>query len=1750
MSKENVITSGCNEITLGWVSNEINLCLIQARQYLEAYQEYGDADDLEECRNQTHQLRNTLIVINLYGASMLADELVAVLRFLQREKMSGKDDDILRAISAGIVSLQDYLERIEKGAPDVPVILLPVLNELRASRQKHLLSESAFFSPRLKEFLAKELAEPFEDKGELKRYLVSNRSNYHRGLLKWFHDSDVESGLASIRETLSGAAGAASKPVARIFALGSELVGVIRSHPEESSIATKLVIGQLDSIFRQIISSGEQTVRDNYPIERLRNLLFYIGRTRADSSEIRKLKEEYSLDSEMAYGKLAEGDSHIPSPGTVDAVREALNSDIMELKDALDIYNRSATKDSLILESLSPRLRQVADTVGMLGLGTYRQSLQDHLDVINGCLATGTEIEQDYLDALASDLLLVEMALPDLFYIPRGADQEEKAISGGEVQQYTRETLEEMLTEMARVKDIVSKSLKNNDREMLNEVPPLLGRLVGVMQILKMSAVSQLTNDISDYIKSTLKGSKSPIDNQDQIDKLADIISGIEYYLEVAPYQCKQETEILNYVEGSYAQLAVLEPASLAEETTAKSQTDSQDSVIPRPETDTESQPRQADAEKQVVDNNIIDDEIRSIFRQESEEQLETIAEFYPKWKKDHGNADALQTVRRAFHTLKGSGRTVGATVIGEFSWEIENLFNHIIDGVVQPTQPVLALIDKAIGFLPNLLNDDEKASSTERENIERQARRIVASVFEHPGEQQELQPQNETESQADYLLEGYALLNASIALMIECRKTPDQCRSTELRELFQDLYAKAETAGDEDGCALASQCNHQIASDKALSETIHSLIDTTAALQRNFDKEFSQLELSTSSESRVLTASGIESEQEKFLESIRYLAAYEALQAESDETTTDVKPQEIRTVAAESSQEFDEDLLPVFLEEARELNENIEGVFSRASDQEGFSPEAVVELKRLLHTLKGAARLTGNNKLGDVTHAFETMLIHSESDAKAGSPELFRRSRKAADYLHHQVDKLEKGESIEEADEILSLLSASQRVSRSGMEIEASRTEEVAETTASDTSDVLEKPVGPETETTYPPDGETASVTSDESKESDSVIGQSDIERDSQESSEEILEPESQKTEPEEKGRISAEIVAFPKRRRTTLRDDPNKRVRVSTSILDKLVDGVGEVITFGSRLQQQRNNISSNLSEFEQTLKRLREQLRSLEIEAETQILSNHQRDGDYPGEDGFDPLELDQYSAIQEHSRALAETISDLGNISTGFDQAQHEIDMLLSQHSRLTSDLQDVLLHTRTVPFSQHVARLTRLVRQTCASTGKRANLQITGQEEEMDRGILDRTIPLVEHLLRNAVYHGIELPEERVNADKNEQGTIQLSLAREGMEIVLSLSDDGKGFDKDAISRRAIQKGLISESDSLNNEDILRLATLPGFSTADNVDQISGRGVGLDVVVNEIENLGGRLSIESIESKGASFKIRFPFNIAITDALMIQQQGVWYAIPSASIDTVVRVTRNELDACYSGKREGYTYGSKLYRIKSISEYFDQEYIPASDSQKWHSLLLVSSGDRHIALHPEEMHGHNQIVLKSVGVQLESVPWIVGGTVRGDGSAALVIDPAALVSSEKQVVRPEPVKLEKPNVEEDEPGTVMVVDDSITMRKVTGSMLQRNGYNILTAKDGVDALAVIELTRPDIILLDIEMPRMDGFEFARHVRNNERYHDIPIIMVTSRTGDKHRERAMQLAIEAYMGKPFQEDELLDSIAELIGKRAGQA
>jgi len=596
-------------------------------------------------------------------------------------------------------------------------------------------------------------------------------------------------------------------------------------------------------------------------------------------------------------------------------------------------------------------------------------------------------------------------------------------------------------------------------------------------------------------------------------------------------------------------------------------------------------------------------------------------------------------------------------------------------------------------------------------------------------------------------------------------------------------------------------------------------------------------------------------------------------------------------------------------------------------------------------------------------------------------------------------------------------------------------------------------------------------------------------------------------------------------------------------------LVNHAGEISIFRARLEQQNNDLSFNLSELDQTVTRLHEQLRNLDIETEAQILFRYEREKETDEEHlekNFDPLELDRFSNMQQLSRALIESVSDLASIKDLMDELARDNETLLLQQSRVATDLQDSLLRTRMVPFSQLLPKLQRLVRQTCTQLKKNAILTVHGAEGEMDRGILDHIIAPLEHILRNAISHGIEFPHERTAAGKNKAGTITLTLSREGTDVLLVVADDGGGLKLEHIRRRAIEKGLLAKDSEIADNDLMQLILEPGFSTSDEITQISGRGIGMDVVVSELKQMSGSLGISSQSGQGTTFTIRLPLTLAISDTLLVQLNENIYAIPHASIEGVVRLAVVDLQEHYDGIRENFTYAGRDYQVRYLGNMLGTS-APhlANQKKKWLPMLLVRSGEHRIALQVDGLLGHRQIVVKPVGSQLSSVRWITGGTILGDGSVALILDVNALV----RTMVTQPTQAVEPSLEALIPTvtTVMVVDDSITVRKVTTRFLERHNMRVITAKDGVDAVEKLQVHKPDVILLDIEMPRMDGFEVARHMRNSPGLRDIPIIMITSRSGDKHRSLAMQLGVKGYLGKPYQEVDLLQNINELLAETA---
>jgi chemosensory pili system protein ChpA (sensor histidine kinase/response regulator) len=576
---------------------------------------------------------------------------------------------------------------------------------------------------------------------------------------------------------------------------------------------------------------------------------------------------------------------------------------------------------------------------------------------------------------------------------------------------------------------------------------------------------------------------------------------------------------------------------------------------------------------------------------------------------------------------------------------------------------------------------------------------------------------------------------------------------------------------------------------------------------------------------------------------------------------------------------------------------------------------------------------------------------------------------------------------------------------------------------------------------------------------------------------------------------------------------------------------------------MEQQVSDYRFNLGELDQTITRLRDQLRQLEIETETHILYRHEQETDDRNEE-FDPLEMDRYSVLQQLSRSLMESISDLRSIQEMMGVTTRESETLLLQQSRVSTDLQEGLMHSRMVRFAGLAPRLRRIVRQAAKQLKRQVELKLEGADGEMDRTVIERIIAPLEHLLRNAVAHGIESPDQRLAAGKSETGSITIAFTREGPEIVLQITDDGAGMNVDAIRARAVDQGLMQEDAGLPDSDVIQFVLQTGFSTATKVSQIAGRGVGLDVVSTAVKQLGGSLHIDSSPGAGTVFTVRLPYTLALNQALLVRAGGEIFCIPLAGVEGVVRANVRELMDGYRSEDNLFEYAGNQYRLKHLGSLLNTGGMDAGGPNSQEPVLLVRIGDRRMALQVEAVMGSREIVVKPLGAQLSQVDGISGATILGDGSVVMILDVAAVARMQAPVQLPE---FAQP--QEERRLVIMVVDDSITVRKVTTRLLERNGYKVLTARDGVDAMGQLQETLPDVMLLDIEMPRMDGFELATHMRNDERLQHVPIIMITSRTGEKHRQRAQQIGVNDYLGKPYQESALLESIHQQIGITPGE-
>ncbi len=602
---------------------------------------------------------------------------------------------------------------------------------------------------------------------------------------------------------------------------------------------------------------------------------------------------------------------------------------------------------------------------------------------------------------------------------------------------------------------------------------------------------------------------------------------------------------------------------------------------------------------------------------------------------------------------------------------------------------------------------------------------------------------------------------------------------------------------------------------------------------------------------------------------------------------------------------------------------------------------------------------------------------------------------------------------------------------------------------------------------------------------------------------------------------------------------------VRVRTPLLDKLVNQAGEVSIARTRIESQVTLIKGSVSDLTENLERLRTQLRDIELQAETQMSSR--LEAAKGASKNFDPLEFDRFTRFQEVTRMMAESVNDVATVQRTLQRSLESTEDELVAQARMTRELQSDLLRTRMVEFEGLSDRLYRVVRQAAKELGKQVRLDIVGGSIEIDRGVLDRITGAFEHVLRNSVTHGIEMPQARTAAGKDPTGLIVVTVTHEGNEVAVEFRDDGAGLNLPRIRERGIAMGLLDAAQSYTDAELANLIFASGFSTAASVTELAGRGVGMDVVRSEVNAIGGRIRTATRVNQGTSFKLILPLTTAVTQVLMLRCGATAVAVPSTLIEIVRRATPAEIDQSHTSGL--YTLGERQMPFFWLGSLLQLSARTNEAVGRTRTVVVIRSAQKRIAVQVDEVLGNQEVVVKNLGPQLSRVPGLAGITLLASGAVALIYNPVALATLYGDPARQATLtSLQMPQAPvgagsaDDVPVApmVLVVDDSLTVRRVTQRLLVREGYRVVLAKDGLDALEKLAEERPQVVLCDIEMPRMDGFELVRTIRNSVNLRDLPVIMITSRIAQKHRDLAAELGVDHYMGKPYSEEDLLSLIA----------
>ncbi|HND36230.1 MAG TPA: Hpt domain-containing protein [Nitrosomonas sp.] len=1688
------------------IREAIEQIFVLIRKHIDAYaQNTEDRMQIESCQYYVHQLNGMLEMLELEGVLFVSQKMEGLIEALLQEKVESPSQTRV-VLKQATRAIYRYLDALIDGISDNPATLLPIYRKLMQVQGIKEISESDLFFPDLRQDLPLPKTIPEGDPSQKLSTVKKVRSEFQTGLLKWLKDTSNKEGLKQMFDAVNLAEQIPAPIEQRTFWwLSSGFLDGLIHQDESIDLSTRRLCGKIEQEIRHFDKDAHVVAN-----QLMREILYRVARSSSNSERIKEIENVFDWRASLSsFDQLANAVAG-PDEDSIQPILDAMHEILLGANDQWREYSAGNQESLEVLMTAIDKLKQLAPQVNCA-------PLEKLISVMSGAVAFLRIRPQNMGDRLAIDLasslLIVENAIENFFQLsPEFPDQVEALAAriradtsrkddeivlpdlpgpdetGYQVQEKKlfKQIAQESLISLAQIEDILDRFFYDPSiRVDLPVLPDLFKQIAGVFSMLELDRANVLLTLCRDLVTKLLDPEYQI--SQTEQTLLADGLSSLSFYIEALKNSQFDRDQIVESAINLFGQSIVpnIEVPNIAEQVTFEL-VEPQSSAGLEPVT--------------VVMAQTGDSELLAVFLEESDDVLSSIAEKLSACRSNPADLEALAAIRRGFHTLKGSGRMVKLYDLSEAAWRIEQVMNRWLSERNPATEELLDLLEcgrTTIGIWCDSLKKIGTAEIDPTELFELARRLMYASGPEKGGI-----GEIETEVRRDVATEQIEPLplatEVQTSIAVGNIKIPH-----DLFFVFTSEAGKHAETLNAELSDLTENPNAPIKHEFMLAAHTLSSISRTLGLTYIADIGVILEQYLT----QLLRKSGRPDESA--------LALVKETVSILDSMVSSVRNQQ---------QPSDENI-----ETGKRLSSELSTLLEKLQAEETEVADIHYEQDLVDQAISTEQRAFVSSGLRDVSISdqdkidLELLEVFIE-EAHELLPEIGRNLRlwraKFEDYsaregLLRALHTLKGSARIAGAMALGELLhqmeNTVEQTSRENLSVTLFDRLEAEFDEINDHIEQLQRSHTAEAQ--FAPSIIPVTTTAE-------VPAQSAI----RSFNEHVIE--APQSEPIDSEFTTAKTV-----------------LRVDSALIDRLVNESGEASIMRSRVDAELYGFKQSLQDLDESTERMRGQLREIEIMAETRMPSGVITASD--NQSAFDPLELDRFTRFQELTRLMAESLDDIVTVHKSLREIHRVTLDAVGQQARLNSQVQHELIHLRTVPFKHYSEHFYRVVRQVSRDVGKRVNLTIHGDEIEIDRSVLDKINSPLEHLLRNAIVHGIESTDKRLQLGKPEEGQITIDLSRDGNEIILILHDDGAGLDFALIREKAKQLGIADE-DTITDEQVKSVLFTHGFTTLQAVNEVAGRGVGLDVVKNEITDLGGQIEVTSTLNQGTSFTLRLPITLALAQAVLVKVGEHTYAVPSAQVVHILELNNEGLAAAYQQQSinfQGHCYS--LAYLPNLLNITNQ----SPEIKRHNRILLLQNGDLFLAVHVDTLIGNCEIVVKNSGLQLSQVPGVEGATILGDGSIVLIVNLIKIFQrkGEQALILDSPLERFDLNKQIEKPKLpiVMVVDDSLTVRKVTSRLLEREGYEVIIAKDGVGALQILQEILPSIMLVDIEMPHMDGFELIRAVRNNVEMSKIPIIIISSRTAEKHRKLAAELGVHVFLGKPYQEEELLEHIIKLIHK-----